>query len=591
MCFGGGSAPAPPDYVGAANTDAAAAWQSMQYNMFASRPDVYTPFGNMTWSGPGWTDYSTGVSNNGRGAFGPGAWSADMTLDPTLQAALDSQQRMQEGRSALSEGLLWRAGSELAADMPTLGGWGPTWGGSPMVPNWGGSPVGSGGGGSPAPSGGGGSPAPSATPTPTSGWHPTASPESGAPTSDITTALQRMDAWGPQSLDAYESELLGQNGYEAKYPVALALQRSSLWGPQSLDSYEAGLVGGTSAPSASPSGGSSGLLGMGAVAPNISWAISGAAANPGGGAFGAGAVAPQISSQIADAAHAYQTTHPDEWAATQSTLSNAFPGFDFNALFSGGGGSPSAWGGGGYSPASASDATRNRVEQALYARSASRLDPQWDQRREQMRSELYNQGLRPGMEAYDTQMANFDRSRTDAYSAAMNDSISGGGQEMTRSFDIENAIYQAALARRIQTLNEMNAAVSGQQVSMPQMPQTGGGTGGTLQPNTLGALSSQYQGQLGQYNAGQAQQQNMWNTAIGLGSLAPLLLSDERLKENVERLDYEVIPGVPAARWTWKDSGLPDQGVIAQDVQKVRPDLVEVDDCGYLMVNYGALNV
>src|SRR6266498_5520024 len=103
MCFGGPSIPAAPDVVGAANADYANNWQGMQYQTFASRPDINTPFGNMTWEGPGWVDPKMGVSNNGRGAFGPGAWAMNLSLDPALQNSLNTQQRVPEGRSALSE--------------------------------------------------------------------------------------------------------------------------------------------------------------------------------------------------------------------------------------------------------------------------------------------------------------------------------------------------------------------------------------------------------------------------------------------------------------------------------------------------------
>jgi hypothetical protein len=78
---------------------------------------------------------------------------------------------------------------------------------------------------------------------------------------------------------------------------------------------------------------------------------------------------------------------------------------------------------------------RNRAEQAIYDRSASRLDPQWEQRESEMEAQLRAQGMRPGDEAYDTAMANMERERQDAYQTAMTESIMGGGQEGQRQYE------------------------------------------------------------------------------------------------------------------------------------------------------------
>jgi hypothetical protein len=64
--------------------------------------------------------------------------------------------------------------------------------------------------------------------------------------------------------------------------------------------------------------------------------------------------------------------------------------------------------------------------------------------------------------------------------------------------------------------------------------------------------------------------------------------SDERLKDNIRRHEEEVLPGVPLATWTWKDTGTPAIGVIAQDLERVAPELV-VERDGYKTVPYGLL--
>jgi hypothetical protein len=80
----------------------------------------------------------------------------------------------------------------------------------------------------------------------------------------------------------------------------------------------------------------------------------------------------------------------------------------------------------------------------------------------------------------------------------------------------------------------------------------------------------------------------------GLGSLVGQLggaailggaLSDRRLKKNIVYFKQEAVPGVRFAMWDWKVGGS-GFGVIAQDLELVRPDLVTVGNDGYRRVNY-----
>gem|GEM_PF-780001 len=231
---------------------------------------------------------------------------------------------------------------------------------------------------------------------------------------------------------------------------------------------------------------------------------------------------------------------------------------------------------------------RNRAEDAIYGRASSRLDPMWQQREDATRTRLYNQGLREGDAAYDTAMGNMGRERTDAYSQAMNSAIAGGGTEMSRQFGQDLQGRQQSIAEILQqrgsTLNELQALLSGQQVGMPQMPGFMG-AGQAQTPNLLGAAGQTYGAGLDAYNAQQAQTQGLMQGGM---SLLPFLLSDERLKTDIRRLPIEALPGVPYASWKWKAGGH-GFGVIAQDLEKVRPDLVVRGADGYLRVNYDGI--
>ncbi|HEX7974868.1 MAG TPA: tail fiber domain-containing protein [Anaerolineales bacterium] len=90
------------------------------------------------------------------------------------------------------------------------------------------------------------------------------------------------------------------------------------------------------------------------------------------------------------------------------------------------------------------------------------------------------------------------------------------------------------------------------------------------------------------YGIDQAKKNSQMSGLGNLGGMA-LLASDESLKTEIERLPVEALPGVPFASWRWKKGGR-GFGVIAQDVERVRPDLVHRHPDGYLMVDYSFLD-
>lgn len=167
---------------------------------------------------------------------------------------------------------------------------------------------------------------------------------------------------------------------------------------------------------------------------------------------------------------------------------------------------------------------RQQAIDASYGQASSRLDPQWNQRGESLRTQLLNEGLRPGMAGYDQRMQDFERSRTDAYNTAMNSAIMGGEQaasgEFGRGLQGRQQGIAELLQRRGSTLNEINALLGGQQVGMPQMPGFSP-AGMPPTPNYLGAMGQQYDAQLNKYNAGQAQMQSLMG---GGASMLPYLM-------------------------------------------------------------------
>ena len=151
----------------------------------------------------------------------------------------------------------------------------------------------------------------------------------------------------------------------------------------------------------------------------------------------------------------------------------------------------------------------------------------------------------------------------------------------------QNTLRQQAIAeqaqRRGMSLNEMNALLSGQQVQMPTMP-TFNAAGRSETPNLMGAMQNTYQANLDAANAKNAGISNAFSGATNLGSA--FLFSDIRLKSNIRRVGTHCV-GVGV--YEYDIFGHRERGVIAQELQRVRPDLVRQHDSGYLTVNYGAL--
>lgn len=81
---------------------------------------------------------------------------------------------------------------------------------------------------------------------------------------------------------------------------------------------------------------------------------------------------------------------------------------------------------GQFGQAGTGDDARNQAVNAAYGQATSRLDPQWQQREQQTRSQLLSQGLDPSSEAYRNEMQSLGQQRNDAYGSAMNSAIGQG---------------------------------------------------------------------------------------------------------------------------------------------------------------------
>jgi hypothetical protein len=177
---------------------------------------------------------------------------------------------------------------------------------------------------------------------------------------------------------------------------------------------------------------------------------------------------------------------------------------------------------------------RDRAETNLYDRATSRLDPQWEQREEQTTARLMAQGLRPGDPAYDQAIENQSRERTDAYDRATSSSIMGGGVEGERQYGMESSDRNRALTEEMQkrgmSLNEINALISGQQVSTPQQ-QNFKSAGRSQGVDYTGAANSEYGASA---DSASIDNKALENAMFGGASMA--MMCDRRLKRNITRI-------------------------------------------------------
>ena len=211
------------------------------------------------------------------------------------------------------------------------------------------------------------------------------------------------------------------------------------------------------------------------------------------------------------------------------------------------------------------DLSNDAVEARLMELGMKRLQPQLDQRRSSVETDLINRGIRPGSDNYDRAKASLMQGENDAF-----DQLALTGRQQ--------AISEALTARNqpiseFQALNGSNTPIS--------TPQTG--VAGT---DYASLINNDYATRAGIYNQ---QQSDLYGGLFGLGKAAIGLFSDKRLKTDI-RPTGKSVAGVPVKSWRWKGSGRPDIGVIAQDAEAKHPSVVSRDPAsGMRKVNYGKL--
>lgn len=233
-----------------------------------------------------------------------------------------------------------------------------------------------------------------------------------------------------------------------------------------------------------------------------------------------------------------------------------------------------------------------KAQDAYYENQKQYLDPQWEQSQKALDAKLAAQGITLGSEAYNTENNNFSRQRQSAYDTAQNNAILQGPQNAQQLFSLN------AAAREL-PLNEFNALRSQSQVQMPSFaaPQPVGAAPTNTSQNTWNA----YNAQQNAYNQQVASNNSTTSGLFGLGGsvasalpwatwLAPAAAaSDIRLKTAIKLI--KKVNGFSLCEFKYLGDDTLYNGVMAQEVELLRPDAVVKMDSGYLAVDYAKIGI
>ena len=217
-----------------------------------------------------------------------------------------------------------------------------------------------------------------------------------------------------------------------------------------------------------------------------------------------------------------------------------------------------------------------------------RLQPQIQQGREALSTQLANSGIPVGSEAYKRAMQTQGMKENDLLAAATTQGF-GVGQQARQS-----ALQEQAYLRN-EPLNTLNAVRSGAQVQGPSFVNSAQ-QANTAGPDMLGAAQMGYNANLAASNAQNAANNAMTSGLFSLGGAGIMAMSDIRTKENIEVIGVAE-NGLTVYKYEYKpefkDHELAGSGVhygyMAQEVEQVYPYAVKTLNDGYKVVDYGLL--
>lgn len=210
------------------------------------------------------------------------------------------------------------------------------------------------------------------------------------------------------------------------------------------------------------------------------------------------------------------------------------------------------------------EAARKQIEDALFQRATSRLDPRYEKERTRLETSLLNKGFSgPGAEGYDFAIDEFERAKTDAYDQARLAAEAGAAGEQGRLFGLESTSRERALSEALlerglplQELQALMGVAPG--VTAPQfapLPAVG-----VSPADVTGPTSLAYQGALNTFNQQMGAKNAQMGGLYGLGAAGIMaglpMLSDPKAKTDKREIsEEEVLAGIetmPVESWRYK---------------------------------------
>ncbi len=208
----------------------------------------------------------------------------------------------------------------------------------------------------------------------------------------------------------------------------------------------------------------------------------------------------------------------------------------------------------------------------------SRIEPNIAQSREMMGSQLANQGIPLGSEAYNNAMRTQGEQENDLR-------LQAGAAGIPLDMQARQQALQEQMGLQSAPINNINALMSGSQAQMPQF-QGYQGSQITPAPAFAGA-QAQNQAENNIFNQKMGQYNNMMGGLFGLGQTGMMAatMSDRRLKKNIKQIGKWKNHNLYSYDYIW---GKPSIGVMADEVEMIKPEAVTMKN-GYKAVYYGML--
>jgi len=285
--------------------------------------------------------------------------------------------------------------------------------------------------------------------------------------------------------------------------------------------------------------------------------------------------------------------------------------FDFGAL-------PTFQGGvdrTGFTPLASTDDLSDyatRSEGAYYDRAMNRLQPAMEMQRTSLHTDLINSGLPVGSDAYNNSMAQLGLQQNDQMQGLAQSSIAEG-QRMRQGLAGEaqtmrqSQLAEASMMREMQNqarAQGLTDALLQRRLPMEELATLTGspsiGSAGlgiattglnvpgvsVAPPPIMAATQAQGANDANRYATAQ---QGYGARMNAIGNIATML-SDKTLKENIVKVGQSP-SGFNIYEWNYLWSPERFRGVIAQEVQKIKPKAVLSNIFGHLMVDYSKLDV